>query len=109
MPRPPSTPSFSGTQERLSALIQDSRDRQSRNLAALRRNIEAAESPVEGRIPRPEEPARSQRTEPELAQSRERQRIALVRATLPPPGKHSDWGSGIIDRVKSTYTRFGRK
>ncbi len=74
----------------------------------MRQHIEAAESPVEVTLPLSRQsPSPISRTTPvDETDARERQRVALVRATLPPPPKGtSDWSGGIVDSVRFRLDR----
>jgi hypothetical protein len=102
-----STPSSSEIQERLSLLLSATRQKQQQNLAKLRRNIEAVDSPVEGTQPRRYTQSMTRTENPAdeaLERSIEQTRIARARMTLPPPKKGvSDWSSGVVDRVVAKY------
>jgi hypothetical protein len=106
----PSTPSSSETQERLSRLLTSDLDRRRSNLEALRRNIEAVDSPVDGVSPRSRpQQAPPPSTETTMTESRERQRLAQLRLTIPVPGPgRPDYGSGILDRVAANYAKLKR-
>lgn len=107
--------SFEETQHRLSLLLESSRNRQQQNLQRLARNIEAAESPVEGARPRRQAPTsptseRDREVEQQMSDARERQRLAAVRLTIPVPPKGTpDFGSSVLDRVAARYNSLRGK
>jgi hypothetical protein len=105
---PFSSSPFEETNQRLSLLLDQERDRSRLNLDRLRRNIAAAESPAEGHHPRPLPPPPSRPMESPMPPSRETQRLAQVRLTLPIPGSY-DFGDSILDRVAANYAKLRRK